>query len=88
MKYIPQTIITIPSREAIYTPYLGTLDPWGRCTYKSSWSSAGTPGAFQGLQGPTDPIWVLTWILGYNFQVLKGLFNDSYLSPNMDSELQ
>ena len=29
MKHIPQTIITIPKGEAVCTPYLGTLDPYG-----------------------------------------------------------
>ena len=29
MKHIPQTIITVPNRETMYTPYLGTLDPRG-----------------------------------------------------------
>ena len=26
-RYVPETIITIPSTEALHTPYLGPLDP-------------------------------------------------------------
>ena len=29
MKHIPQTVMAMPDRESIYTPYLGTLDPYG-----------------------------------------------------------
>ena len=29
MRYLPQTIITVPNIETIDTPYLGRLDPQG-----------------------------------------------------------
>ena len=30
MKYIPETIITIPDTEAIDALHVGTFDPWGK----------------------------------------------------------